>query len=311
MPLTPRRPNDPGYGPLGNIVALAENRAIGTSSADAGVLGASNTAVGVYGYSLGPQVPPGTAPQETGMSDGVLGVGKNGVHGQSTSGNGVFGESTSGAGVQGSSTSGYGVEAQSTSNWALFAKGTTPGAALLQGSVIVEGNLGILGASTGPGLSVTGDLSVTGNVSVSGDVMLTGSGSDCAEYFDSAEARCIEPGTVVVLDREDAVRESNSAYDKRVAGVVSGAGSYRPAIVMDGRGDRQDRPLIALTGKVYCKVDADQAPVAVGDLLTTSPTSGYAMKATDPQRSFGAVIGKALRSLPSGKELIPILVALQ
>ena len=59
MPLIPRRPNDPGYGPLGNIVALAENRAIGTSSADAGVLGASNTAAGVYGYSLGPPSAPG------------------------------------------------------------------------------------------------------------------------------------------------------------------------------------------------------------------------------------------------------------
>ena len=110
MPLIPRRPNDPGYGPLGNIVALAENRAIGTSSADAGVLGASNTAAGVYGYSLGPPSAPGAAPQETGMSDGVLGVGKNGVHGQSTSGNGVLGESASGAGVLGSSTSGFGIE---------------------------------------------------------------------------------------------------------------------------------------------------------------------------------------------------------
>jgi hypothetical protein len=311
MPLIPRRPNDPGYGPLGNIVALAENRAIGTSSADAGVLGASNTAAGVYGYSLGPPSAPGAAPQETGMSDGVLGVGKNGVHGQSTSGNGVLGESASGAGVLGSSTSGFGIEAQSTSNWALFAKGTKPGAALLQGNVTVEGNVGILGTSTGPGLSVTGDLSVTGNVSVSGDVMLTGSGSDCAEYFDSAAGRCIEPGSVVVLDCEDAVRECSSAYDKRVAGVISGAGSYRPAIVMGDRTDRQACPLIALTGKVYCKVDADQAPVAVGDLLTTSPTYGHAMKATDAQRSFGAVIGKALRPLCSGRALIPILVALQ
>jgi hypothetical protein len=53
------------------------------------------------------------------------------------------------------------------------------------------------------------------------------------------------------------------------------------------------------------------APIEVGDLLTTSPTPGHAMKATDPVRAFGAVIGKALRALGDGQGLIPILVALQ
>ena len=68
---------------------------------------------------------------------------------------------------------------------------------------------------------------------------------------------------------------------------------------------------IALIGKVYCKVDADFAVVHVGDLLTTSPTRGYAMKADDPQKAFGAVIGKALKSMSHGQGLIPILIALQ
>jgi hypothetical protein len=35
------------------------------------------------------------------------------------------------------------------------------------------------------------------------------------------------------------------------------------------------------------------------------------MKASDPSRAFGAVLGKALQSLESGKGMIPILVALQ
>lgn len=64
-------------------------------------------------------------------------------------------------------------------------------------------------------------------------------------------------------------------------------------------------------GKVYCKVDARYAPVEVGDLLTTSPTAGHAMKADDPFKAFGAVIGKALRPLAAGQEMIPILIALQ
>jgi len=51
--------------------------------------------------------------------------------------------------------------------------------------------------------------------------------------------------------------------------------------------------------------------VEVGDLLTTSATPGHAMKATDNARAFGAVLGKALAPLPSGKGLVPILVTLQ
>jgi hypothetical protein len=58
-------------------------------------------------------------------------------------------------------------------------------------------------------------------------------------------------------------------------------------------------------------VDANREPIEVGDLLTTSPTPGHAMKATDPVRAFGAVIGKALHPLKTGHALIPILVALQ
>jgi hypothetical protein len=58
-------------------------------------------------------------------------------------------------------------------------------------------------------------------------------------------------------------------------------------------------------------VDARYGAIAVGDLLTTSPTVGHAMKAADPRRAFGAVLGKALRPMPSGRGLLPILIALQ
>jgi hypothetical protein len=72
-----------------------------------------------------------------------------------------------------------------------------------------------------------------------------------------------------------------------------------------------ERTTIALVGKVYCKVDAGESPIEVGDLLTTSATPGCAMKASDPSKAFGAVIGKALAPLSSGQSMIPILVALQ
>jgi hypothetical protein len=115
----------------------------------------------------------------------------------------------------------------------------------------------------------------------------------------------------MVIEREGKLCQSTEAYDKRVAGVISGAGGYKPGIVL-GRDPSNGKAMpIALSGKVYCKADAGQAPIHVGDLLTTSDIPGYAMKATDPIKAFGAVIGKALRPLEKGQGLIPILVALQ
>jgi hypothetical protein len=143
----------------------------------------------------------------------------------------------------------------------------------------------------------------------SGNVNLLG--ADCAEDFTVRDAAAIEPGSVLVIDDCGELRESTSAYDRRVAGVVSGGGSFGPGIVLDKQRGLCDRKPVALIGKAYCKVDADCGAIAVGDLLTTAPTRGHAMKASDPQRAFGAVIGKALAPLPRGRGLIPILVALQ
>jgi len=81
--------------------------------------------------------------------------------------------------------------------------------------------------------------------------------------------------------------------------------------VLDRQQSQDDRKPIALLGKVYCKVDANYAPIEVGDLLTTAPSLGHAMKASDPLKAFGAVIGKALRPLNAGRGLIPVLIALQ
>ncbi len=134
--------------------------------------------------------------------------------------------------------------------------------------------------------------------------------ADCAEEFDLADEGA-EPGTVMVLDDEGRLIASRTPYDRRVAGVVTGAGDYRPGIVLDRRDTSTPRTAIALTGKTYCKVDARHGPIAVGDLLTTSLTPGHAMRASEQARAFGAVIGKALQPLPAGTGLIPVLVALQ
>lgn len=142
-----------------------------------------------------------------------------------------------------------------------------------------------------------------------GDISL--SGADCAEEFEVIDNDTIQPGTVMVMDDEDRLRPCDAAYDKRVAGVVSGAGAFAPGIVLDRHAGPGRRLAIAISGKVYCQVDARHDAIEVGDLLTTSPTPGHAQRATDPGRAFGAVIGKAMRGLPSGTGLVPLLVALR
>jgi hypothetical protein len=75
--------------------------------------------------------------------------------------------------------------------------------------------------------------------------------------------------------------------------------------------DRQMGTMVTLGAYAHCKVDADIAPISVGDLLTTSPTKGHAQKVLEPGRAVGAIVGKALASLEKGKGKIPILVLLQ
>lgn len=143
----------------------------------------------------------------------------------------------------------------------------------------------------------------------SGDILL--SNADCAEDFDLApDVAAVEPGTVLTIDDQTHLRPADRPYDHRVIGVVSGAGSYQPALVLDRHPSIEHRAPIALIGKVYCKVDAGFAPIKAGDLLTTSPTLGHAMKAIDPQRTPGAVLGKALGDLARGQSLIPVIVTL-
>jgi hypothetical protein len=170
---------------------------------------------------------------------------------------------------------------------------------------MVNGNVGIGRNIQNP----QEKLEVEGNILATGDIRLAG--ADCAEEFDLDEGQAPEPGTVMVISDEETVRQCTDAYDTKVAGVLSGAGDCKPGIIMGKHQARRNRMPLALTGKVYCKADAHYGAIKVGDLLTTSPTPGHAMRASDPVRAVGAILGKALRPLTQGQGLIPILVALQ
>jgi len=105
---------------------------------------------------------------------------------------------------------------------------------------------------------------------------------------------------------------SAQAYDHRVAGIISGAGGVNSGMVMRHEGTLADgKQPVALSGRVYCWVDASQGAIEPGDLLTTSGTPGHAMKVGDSAKAQGAIIGKAMTGLKEGKGLVLVLVTLQ
>jgi hypothetical protein len=142
-----------------------------------------------------------------------------------------------------------------------------------------------------------------------GDIILRN--GDCAEEFEVTESELIQAGSIVSLAGDGKLHLARQPYDRRVAGIVSGGGDSRPGIILARDPTRRSRLPVALVGRVECWVDASYAPVEVGDLLTTSATPGHAMRADDPSRAFGSVVGKAMGSLQSGAGLVPVLVALQ
>ncbi len=246
-----------------------------------------------------------------------------------TTGDGIWGECSAGRGVVGVSNSGTGIWGHTVKGRAIVGVNNEDGTGVwgetITGRAIVGVNkdgagvwgetntgTGVVGISNGIGVHGKGGQLAglfEGDVEVTGDLRLRN--ADCAEDFDIACLEQVEPGTVMVIDSEGALRPSDRAYDKRVAGVISGAGNYKPGIVLDKQKSSQNRMPIALMGKVYCKVDAIYGAIEVGDLLTTSPTPGNAMKVSDPLKALGAMIGKALQPLQEGQDLIPILIALQ
>jgi hypothetical protein len=169
----------------------------------------------------------------------------------------------------------------------------------------VDGNVGIGGSNDAVATAPAERLVVAGNILVTGDVRLAG--ADCAEDFAVVDLDSLVPGTVMVIGDDERLRQCREAYDKRVAGVLG----RRPGIVLGRTTATESRLPLALTGTVYCQVDASYAAVGTGDLLTTSPTPGHAMKACEAGgRAFGAILGKALRPLTAGQGLIPVLIAL-
>jgi hypothetical protein len=147
----------------------------------------------------------------------------------------------------------------------------------------------------------------------------------------------VEVGDVLVVDPTNSamMRLGDKAADPAVVGIVAG----EPGIVLGGssvdqidasatsiaegtQADNSEEGLaitetelpqahapVALSGIVLCKVDAGYGSIQVGDLLTTSPTKGHAMRSDD--HASGTILGKALEPFDSGTGLIKVIVMLR
>lgn len=250
----------------------------GLSSKGSGVTGESETGAGVVGEGKG-------------SGAGVYGhsVGNAGVWGKSDNAFGIFGESANNYAIKGVSKNSVGVWGESTNSAGVYG--------------LSSKYHGVVGRTTDPTKYA---------VLADGKVAITG-GTDIAERFSSASVQVIEPGTVVVIDEAHPgqILPSSAAYARTVVGIVSGAGGVQPGLILHQSGMMEGPHVVAIAGRVYVKSTAARGAIHPGDLLTTADLPGHAMKVTDREHAFGAVIGKALTGLDSGEGLVLVLVNLQ
>jgi hypothetical protein len=326
-----------GISTFGTGVIGRREATTGTLPAIAGYSdSASSYAVAVLGQ-INPTSAGASSAAIRGINNSTTGLGIGVWGSQDGSGWGVYGESPSGRGVYGASTDGRGVFGYSANNVAGYftSNGTTLNAPTIYafntnttagepaGIAIYARNAGgdatIVARNTGAGdayrsLNAAGSVvyAVRNNGRVWTSAVQIYGGGDLAEKFETSGAKP-EPGTLMVIDEENPgrLKPSTTAYDHKVAGIVSGAGGVNPGMVLHQEGVLDGDVEVAVVGRVYVKADASNGPIKPGDLLTTSDTPGHAMKASDPARSHGAIIGKAMTALDEGTGLVLVLVNLQ
>jgi hypothetical protein len=187
----------------------------------------------------------------------------------------------------------------------------------------IVGNIGMGTVTPAEKLEVNGNIKLT---SGTGKSIIFSDGSvqshawdgiledaDFAESVDvTGERTSFAPGDLLVIDpsQEGLFQKSSAPYSTLISGVYStkpGAlGRHKPRSV-----PRDKEVPMAMVGIVPTKVSTENGAVHAGDLLVSSSTPGYAMKGTDREKLTGAILGKAMGSLESGKGVIQALISLQ
>lgn len=142
------------------------------------------------------------------------------------------------------------------------------------------------------------------------------------ERFEVDPEDAVQVGDVMVIDEDSQyLTQCTEEYDTKVIGVIGPEVDVRDGETMIITfGNRAANPLPERNGEtperviIKIKVDAKYGAIKRGDLLTTSPTPGHAMKAVPvdlegiKMHRPGTIIGQALKSLDSGTGLIEVFV---
>jgi hypothetical protein len=126
-----------------------------------------------------------------------------------------------------------------------------------------------------------------------------------ALYADLAESYLADnvymPGTVVDFGGVEEVTVSSTSHSTRVAGVVSTNPAYRMNSGLEG----ENVAVVALTGRVPCRVIGT---IAKGDCLVSSHVPGVATVIDPTKYQVGSVIGKSLENYNSDSEGVITIV---
>lgn len=260
-----------------------------------------------------------------GGATGVRGEGLNyGVRGSSDL-FGVYGSSSTGTGIRGFAGDGIAISAQNSGSGTQdptvrISNTDSSGIAIFSTTDSSDANAVFVNEGSGDlirGFSGNGGGDLVFRVQNNGTAVMsvahiTG-GSDLAEKFDVA---CVnaEPGMVVEIDPDNVgkLRIAQGAYNRRVAGIISGANGVNVGMTLAHLPGAENPMPIALSGRVWVYCDASERAVEPGDLLTTADRAGYAMPVAEFDRANGAVIGKAMSTLAKGEQgMVLVLVNLQ
>jgi hypothetical protein len=205
---------------------------------------------------------------------------------------------------------------------------TTPTSAPNPLSAAVAG-IGIAGIHGVYATAPTGThaLNVDGTARITGQISTT----HLVDTFINASGQKLKTGDVIKLKGTPVTRFRGLNNKAPVAEVTLADRENDPLVIgivdceaipdansPDTRIKPEDPTFIENGGELYvvtlgtfahCKVDASEAPIEVGDLLTSSKNLGHAKKATKPQ--IGSIIGKALEPLKQGTGYIAVFVNIQ
>ena len=199
-----------------------------------------------------------------------------------------------------------GVSATSTSNGYLFWGTAADSLKAQQIDITTNATTATYYLTFATGISGTQTLYARTNINYDPNTDVLNVTAASALYADIAERyaadAAYEPGTVLMIGGEKEVTLAVGHATTAVAGIVS----TKPAYMLNSEaGSDETHPLIALKGRVPCKICG---PVKKGDLLVASGDKpGYATKKQDSDSS-DAVIGKALENFEGPFGIIEVKV---